>query len=402
MKIDDWVNKSASKNRLSREFPQDWDEEKKTEARRKTIEKLTGVDLEGISLGKRVLDKASGRNIEQAIGVVSVPLGIAGPLSIKNIKGKIKNYFVPIATTEGALAASLNRGSRAIYESGGALVFVEEAGTTRAPVFRTKNLLESKRLADWVLVHQEEIAKVGAKTSKHLKLISMEPRMAGKNMFLRLGFDTQEAMGMNMATIASEAIARFLEKKTGACCVSLSGNVCVDKKPASLNYILGRGKKVWAEVLLSKKVLSEILKTSADEMVEVGYRKILLGSALAGSNGFNAQYANVVAAIFLATGQDAAHVVEGSAGITTVEKEAEGVRVSVYLPSVLAGTVGGGTSLPSQRKALEILGLGKGKAGEARELAKIIGGAVLAGEISLTASLAEGSLAQAHRRLGRK
>jgi hydroxymethylglutaryl-CoA reductase (NADPH) len=209
-------------------------------------------------------------------------------------------------------------------------------------------------------------------------------------------------MGMNMATIATQAMVEFIESKWDVKCVSITGNFCADKKPAQLNAILGRGKQVWAEVFLTSQVLKGVLKTSVDELVEVFYRKTLIGSALSGSMGFNSHFANVVAALYLATGQDMAHVVDGSVGIATAEKEGKGVRVSVFLPSLILGTVGGGINLPHQQAALKLLGLGKGKAGEAKVLAEIVGGTVLAGEVSLAASLSEGSLAKAHQRLGRK
>ncbi|MCR4263776.1 MAG: hypothetical protein NUV98_03610 [Candidatus Roizmanbacteria bacterium] len=182
--------------------------------------------------------------------------------------------------------------------------------------------------------------------------------------------------------------------------MAIAGNFDIDKKPAVLNSISGRGKRVWAEVLFPKNIVSSVLKTTPDKIEKVWKAKCMIGSALSGSIGFNAQYANIVAAIFIATGQDPAHVVEGSNGITTVEIQKNGdLYCSVYLPSLMVGTVGGGTGLATQKEALSIMGVsGNGKA---QEFAEIIAGTVLAGEISLLASLAEGSLARAHETLAR-
>jgi hydroxymethylglutaryl-CoA reductase (NADPH) len=175
--------------------------------------------------------------------------------------------------------------------------------------------------------------------------------------------------------------------------------MCVDKKPNYLNFIEGRGYTVWAEVVLPEKVISSILKTEKEKILEVAERKLHVASILSGMIGSNAQMANVMAAIFLATGQDIAHVAECATGITTVEDAGEGLYVSIYLPDLVVGTVGGGTELATQKEALSIMSGGVKLTGQ--EFAERIGGAVLAGEISLLASLAEGSLARAHERYGR-
>ena len=206
---------------------------------------------------------------------------------------------------------------------------------------------------------------------------------------------------MNMATIATKKAVQLIEKKMKAKCFSLSGNVCVDKKPSWLNFISGRGKKVWAEARIKKKTVKEVLKTTPQEIVAVVNKKCLLGSIMAGSLGFNAHFANVISALFLATGQDMAHVVDGSLGVTTAEKRGGDLYFSVYIPSLMVGTVGGGTHLAAQEEALSLLGLGKGEVGESIKFARIIAGAVLAGELSLIAALAADHLAEAHQKLGR-
>ncbi len=347
-------------------------------------------------------EKVLNRNIENLIGATQVPLGIAGPMRLRTSNLKPQTLYLPLATTEGALVASVNRGCKATRLVGGISVWVENAGATRAPVFRIKNIEEGEKLIQWVRKHFKQLKKMAEKADPYLKLLEVQPAMVGRNVYLRFVFDTCEAMGMNMVTFASERITQLIKAKTKIECFSLTGNLCVDKKPAWLNFIRGRGKRVWTEVKIKKEVVKKVLKTTPEKIAEVVYRKCLLGSAMAGSVGFNGHYANIVAALFLATGQDMAHVVEGSLGITTAEVIEKGsLYFSVYLPDLMIGTVGGGTHLPTQKEALSVLGLGKGKRGEALKFAEIIGGAVLAGELSLMAALASGDLARAHEKLGR-
>jgi len=228
--------------------------------------------------------------------------------------------------------------------------------------------------------------------------------VTGTTVHVRLEFDTKDAMGMNMVTIASERVADLIEEKTGARLLALSGNLCTDKKPAAINGILGRGKSVAAGVGIPDDLIVGIFKTDAATLAEVNYRKNLLGSARAGSLGFNAQAANVIAAVFIACGQDPAHVVEGSGTFTTVEQREGGVYVAVTIPALQLGTVGGGTGLDTQRECLSILGVAGGgtpPGAQAGKFAEIVAAAVLAGELSLLGALGAGHLARAHRALGR-
>lgn len=353
------------------------------------VVKLKAVEMNN---DQKYFNEAPGKNIENMSGLVKVPLGLAGP---------INGFKLPLATTEGALVASVNRGCKAIRESGEAEVRTEIVGATRGPVLKVKDLKEGRRVMEWVEENFGKLKKIAEQKEKHLKLLRIKKTMAGRRVFLRLEFDTEEAMGMNMVTIATESMMQELEKKLKVKTVALSGNYCVDKKPSWLNFIEGRGRKVWAEAVITNQVVKEVLKTSAEEIVEVVRSKQWLGSMMSGSMGFNAHYANVVAAMFLATGQDMAHVVEGSMGVTTAEVDKQGLYFSVYLPCLMVGTVGGGTGLPEQKKVLKGLGLGEVKKGDSDQLAKIIGLGVLAGELSLTAALASGDLARAHQKLGR-
>jgi hydroxymethylglutaryl-CoA reductase (NADPH) len=201
-----------------------------------------------------------------------------------------------------------------------------------------------------------------------------------------------------MVTIATQKAVDWISRsQKHAKIVALSGNVCVDKKAASLNFILGRGKSVIAEATIPRKVVKEVLKCTPEEFVDVNYRKNLLGSILAGALSFNAHQANIVAASFIALGQDPAHVVDGSLGVVTAELDQNGdLLVSATIPALYTGTVGGGTRLSTQRELLDATGVKS-----SRGLAEVISVAVLAGEISLLGALATGTLAGAHARLGR-
>jgi len=367
---------------------------KTAKERRQFLEEKMKIRLENIA--KALTEDEKAIHCENLIGATTLPLGIAGPLEIKgeHIDG---GFYLPLATTEGALVASINRGCKAISLSGGVRVFVENVGTTRGPVFETAGIRESIILKKWLDKNFNLLKGEAEKTSSHLRLKKLGTRIVGRYVYVRFYFDTQNAMGMNMATIATDLIARSIEEKTKAKCLSVSGNFCIDKKPAWLNFISGRGKRVWSEVILKKEVVDEVLKTTPEKFFEVWLTKCMIGSAMSGSMGFNAHFANIVAAFFAATGQDLAHVVEGSMGVTTSKVLKNGdLYASVYLPAVMVGTVGGGTKLKTKQEALSIIGTKNSV-----ELAEVLGGAVLAGEISLLASLAEGTLACAHKKLGR-
>ena len=345
---------------------------------------------------------ASKRNCENMIGVAQVPMGVAGPLKIRTKNPelndqKTKEYYIPLATTEGALVASVSRGCKAITESGGADVDSYRVGATRGPVFKVKNLHESDVFNKFLEEHFESLQQITKTTSSHLTLTKYMDRGVGRYRYVRFVFDTEDAMGMNMVTIATQKLVEYIETHTSVCCISLAGNYDVDKKPSWLNVIEGRGMKVWAEVTLPSKILKEVLKTTAQKFYDVWLSKCMIGSAMAGSMAFNAQFANIIAAIFLATGQDLGHVGEASLGVTTAEVvNGKDLYVSVYLPDLMVGTVGGGTGLATQKEALSIIG-----ATNSKQLAEIIGGAVLAGEISLLASLSVGTLVRAHQTLAR-
>jgi len=366
--------------------------------RRKALQDELGVALENIGSFSVDEEVAGLRNCENMIGVAQVPMGVAGPLRFTNVRsGQTQERYIPLATTEGALVASINRGCKAITESGGAMTHSHRVGATRGPVFKVQNMAESIKLHGFIESHFPDIQSIAEATSRHLTLKKVTSRGVGRLQYVRFVYDTQDAMGMNMATIATDAAVRYIEAHTSARCLALSGNYCVDKKPSWQNFVYNRGTKVWAEVVVPRHVLEKTLKTNARRVYETWLSKCMIGSAMSGSIGFNAQYVNVIAALFLATGQDPAHVVEGSMGMTTAEvTDNDALYVGVYLPDVMVGTVGGGTKLATQKEALSILGVQT-----SLEFAEAAGAAVLAGEISLLSSLSDGSLAKAHQSLAR-
>jgi len=372
-------------------------------ARREFIAQETGTALENIGIFSIDIERVVKRNCENMIGTVQVPLGVAGPLLVSGEYAQ-GGFYLPLATTEGALVASVNRGCSAITKAGGAQVRILHDGMTRAPVFAADSIVHAKEVADWVAAHHDELRAAAESTTSHGKMTGIVTYITGTSVFVRIEFDTKDAMGMNMVTIASANVAELISQGTGARLIALSGNMCTDKKPAAINRIMGRGRSVVAGVALSHDLISSIFKTDAKNLVEVNYRKNLVGSASAGSMGFNAHAANVVAAMFIACGQDAAHAIDGSTCITTVDLTDSGVYVAVTLPSLPVGTVGGGTGVDTQQECLRILGVagsGNPPGTNARKLAEIIAAGVLAGEISLLGALAAQHLARAHQQLGR-
>lgn len=314
--------------------------------------------------------------IENQIGYIKVPLGQAGPLCLNG-----KQFTIPLATTEKCLVASINRGCKAIRLSGEATVTVRKVGITRAPVFKLQQPQSQEFYQDWL--NQNKEAMQDLITSQHLQLLKTEVKLYEDLLYIKFYFDPDQAMGMNMATIACDEITPLLEKEFQAECIATSSNFCSDKKPSPQS----RGFKATAKVKLTDQVIEEVLKTTPEQLAQVAKAKLEIGSKLAESIASNAHHANMLAAIYIATGQDPTHVVDGSTGSTTYADS----TFTVEIPSILCGIIGGGTELEDQRAALELSGIKNSE-----ELAELIAGAVLAGEISLLASLAEGSLAQVH------
>jgi hydroxymethylglutaryl-CoA reductase (NADPH) len=372
------------------------------EARRLLLAGETGTDLEAV--GAYAFDAAdAGPNIENMLGAAQVPMGVVGPLRVDG--GAIDGaMYLPLATTEGALVASVNRGCAAIRAADGATARVLKNAMTRAPVFRVADIGEAGEVAAWVRANVEELAAAAESTTGHGELRDVTPYVVGDSVFLRFAYDTKDAMGMNMATIATEAACEVVETETPADLVALSGNLCSDKKPAAVNSVEGRGRTVAADVEIPRETVESYFKTTPEAIVEANTRKNLVGSAKAGSLGFNAHAANTVAAAFLATGQDMAQVVEGANAITTAEVRDDALYASITLASLEVGTVGGGTKLPTQAESLDVVGVrggGDPAGSNADALAEVIATAALGGELSLLGALASDNLASAHAELGR-
>ncbi|MFP8952090.1 hydroxymethylglutaryl-CoA reductase (NADPH) [Natrialbaceae archaeon A-arb3/5] len=378
-------------------------------ARRLLVEAETGTDLETIGDYAFPAERAD-PNIENMIGAAQVPMGVVGPVPVEGGAADGEHYL-PLATTEGALLASVNRGLSVIRSAGGASARVTKNGMTRAPVFQVDGVVEAAETVEWVENNVESLREAAESTTSHGELLDVEPYVVGDSVYLRFAYDTKDAMGMNMATIATGEACELVEAETPASLVALSGNLCSDKKPAAVNAVEGRGRSVTADVVIPGDLVEDRLHTTAAAIAEANTRKNLIGSAKAGSLGFNAHAANVVGAAFLATGQDEAQVVEGANAITTMDtrEPADGdgpadLYASVSLASLEVGTVGGGTKLPTQAEALEILGVrggGDPAGSNADALAEIIAVGALAGELSLLAALSSRHLASAHEDLGR-
>lgn len=377
--------------------------------RRMVYEKRLGLSLAKIPHLGYDYNQVFGANCEMVIGYVPLPCGVAGPLIINN-----EPFYVPMATTEGCLVASTNRGCKAIAECGGLSAIILKDGITRAPCLRLPNATKAAKLKLW-LEEPENYSKIAAafhSTTKFGRLQAIQTTVAGRNAYLRFICQAGDAMGMNMVSKGClKAIDVLQEEFPEAVLVAISGNLCCDKKPSAINWIEGRGKSVVAEAVISAKIIKSVLKTTVHAMVDTNKQKNLIGSAMAGSiGGFNAHAANIVTAVYLAAGQDPAQNVESSNCITLMEidDDGESLHVSVTMPSIEVGTVGGGTSLPAQAGCLEIMGVqGSSKppnmpGDNARQLARIVAGAVLAGELSLMAALAANQLVNAHMIHNRK
>lgn len=344
-----------------------------------------------------------GQSCENIIGYVPVPLGLAGPLVLDG-----KEVSLPMATTEGALVASTHRGARAINLSGGCTTCVLKEGMTRAPVIEVSNLDEATKVYAFCEENFQVLKDAFESTTRFGKLKSVKCAIAGRKLHLRFTAFTGDAMGMNMITKGCDkALAVLKEHFPSIKVLALSGNYCTDKKPSAVNWIEGRGKSVIAEAVIKADVVEKTLKCTVDSIVSLNIDKNLTGSALAGSvGGFNAHAANVVAAMFIAMGQDPAQVGESATCLTSMAKVGEDLLIAVTMPSIEVGAVGGGTGLGTQRAMLEMVGCAGANqtdpGANARQLARVIAGGVLCGELSLMSGLAAGHLLSAHMALNRK
>nr|VDC89004.1 unnamed protein product [Brassica rapa] len=374
--------------------------------RREALQRITGRSIEGLPLDGFDYESILGQCCEMPVGYVQIPVGIAGPLLLDGYE-----YSVPMATTEGCLVASTNRGCKAMYVSGGATSTVVKDGMTRAPVVRFASARRASELKFFLEDPEnfDTLAVVFNRSIRFARLQSVKCTLAGKNAYVRFSCSTGDAMGMNMVSKGVQNVLEFLtDDFPDMDVIGISGNFCSDKKPAAVNWIEGRGKSVVCEAVIKGEIVNKVLKTSVAALVELNMLKNLTGSAVAGSlGGFNAHASNIVSAVFIATGQDPAQNVESSQCITMMEAINDGkdIHVSVTMPSIEVGTVGGGTQLASQSACLNLLGV-KGASTESpgmnsRRLATIVAGAVLAGELSLMSAIAAGQLVKSHMKYNR-
>jgi hydroxymethylglutaryl-CoA reductase (NADPH) len=331
--------------------------------------------------------------------VAQVPIGIAGPVRINGEEAR-GDFYVPLATTEGTLVASYNRGMRLLSESGGVKTTVVDDQMQRAPAFIFDDALAAREFGDWVDQHEHEIRAVAEETTHSGKLTYIGQYQVGPLRYLRVNYTTGDAAGQNMTGRATLAACEWIKANyPGGAVYVLSGAIDTDKKHSQINMLLTRGKRVVAEAVIKNDVLQRLMGVDTKTMFD--YRQIgMVGGFLAGSSYNGAHAANGLTAIFIATGQDVANISESHAGITYARLLDNGDYYwSVTLTSLIVATYGGGTGLPTQRECLELIGCyGKGKA---RKLAEICAATVLAGDTSLTAAILAGHWVSSHERLGR-
>jgi hydroxymethylglutaryl-CoA reductase (NADPH) len=342
-------------------------------------------------------------NVESFLGSVEIPVGLVGPLLL-NYEGNPELVHAAAATLEGALIASMNRGAKAVSLCGGVTAAVLHQRMVRCPMFIFNSLAHSMVFRKWVLANFAGIKRTAEKYSNHAVLETIQPYVTGKSVHLKFIYTTGDASGQNMTTACTwHAILEIHEKfvaETGIDIVHfvVEGNGASDKKVSAYSIGQGRGVHVVAECNLKEEVIKSVLRTTSEDMVRCFNQSVVM-SRLDGMAGYNINVANAVAAIFAATGQDLASIHESACGVLNVEKTTEGLYLSLNLPGLVIGTIGGGTHLPKQKEALELMGCyGQGKVSR---FSQIIAGFALALEISTYAAIVSGQFAKAHEKLGR-
>lgn len=363
--------------------------------------------LDNLALQSELLDphtqsqsQAYAKNIEHFIGTVKVPVGLAGPLRVNGLFAK-GDYLVPLATTEAALVASYNRGAQLITACGGASAMLLNEGVTRTPAFAFYNLAEAGQFVAWAVTQYDTFKQLAEATTSHGKLSDINISIEGNHVYLVFEFLTGDASGQNMVTIATNAIFNYIIDNSPIASENayLDGNLSGDKKASSQSLRSVRGKKVTAEVHIPAELVKKYLHTTPEKMMQFTQMSTV-GATLSGTIGINAHYANALAALYIACGQDAACVAESAVGMTRIEVDRDGgLYASVTLPNLMLGTVGGGTGLPSQKACLELMGLhGSGKS---QALAEVCAALCLAGELSIVGAFCAGHFSRAHHKLAR-
>ncbi len=338
-------------------------------------------------------------NIENFTGVAQVPIGFAGPVRV-NGEDAQGDFLIPLATTEGTLVASYNRGIKVLNLSGGVTTTVVGDAMQRAPVFVFDNARDARQFAAWVEERLPDIRAEAEATSTVAKLTYIDTYLSNKLVFLRFNYSTGDAAGQNMVGRATFAACSWmLENAANIRHFYLESNFATDKKASQINIMRTRGKRVTAEATIPRDVLLQHMRVDP-ETVHYHANIANVGAFLSGANNNGCHSPNAITAMFIATGQDVANVAESSAGVVYTEVTPAGeLYISITIPSLIVATHGGGTALATQRECLEILGcVGKGKV---RKLAEIISGVVLAGELSLAAAISSLDWVSSHEKYGR-
>jgi len=383
--------------RIPRDVADDYSEAA-VACRRQWLEERTTARLGGLA-GNPVDTHVFRGNIENLIGTVQFPIGIAGPYAIhgQHVDGDV---FIPMATTEGALVASYGRGMKAISASGGARTRLVSAELTAGVTFVFPSQLDAHGFIEWLGRVTEAVRTCAEATTRHGKLLRVEPRAIGRRVFANFVYDTADALGINMATVATAAACDWIMQNADLIPLvcNLPGGMQGEKWANALDFLHGRGRRVVAEATISRAVLNGQLRVEAQDMHEA-WLSMALAKMSAGGLGASFHAANGVAALMLATGQDVAYLTALTA-IAVMEARPNGdLHVSIDIPTLGVGTVGGGTGLPSFRACLELMGChGSGKA---NRLAEIIAAVCIAGETSTVAAIVSGEFVAAHDRLGR-
>lgn len=339
-------------------------------------------------------------NIENCIGTVKMPVGVAGPIRVRGTYAQ-GDFLLPMATTEAALVASYHRGSALISKAGGCSAMLMAEGVTRSPGFAFKTIADLATFSHWVLLNKETLSETTKKTSNYCRLIDIRIAAEGNNLYLLCDFTTGDAAGQNMVTIATQAMCEYIIANTPVPPKYwfVEANCSGDKKSTAQSYSSVRGKKVSVEINIPAKLVKRFLHTTPQRMVDC-WQMSAIGGVISGTMGVQGHYANSLAAMFIACGQDAACVAEAAVGITRFEVCEDGaLYCAVTLPNLIVGTVGGGTKLPSQQACLEMMNLPEEN--QARAFAEICAAAALAGEISIIGSMSAGDFTTAHKSLAR-
>ena len=383
--------------RIPRDSSNDYTE-KMAQQRREFVAANTAVSLDNIA-HYSVDPAVTAGNIENFIGVAQVPMGLVGPLKV-NGEHASGDFYVPMATSEGTLIASYNRGAQLLRASGGATVTVIDDAMQRAPVFIFDDARQARDFGVWVEQHFAQIAEQAQTTTKSGKLRDIQQFAAARMRYLRFNFTTGDAAGQNMVGKATFVACEWIVANyPGIKRYMLSGAMDTDKKHSQLNTLYSRGKRVIAEITIPNSLLQKTMNISAQALYKA--RSInQIGSFMAGSTNTGAHSANGITAVFIATGQDVANVAESSAALVYADLDDKGdYYLSITIPSLIVATYGGGTGLPTQQECLKMLGCDG--AGKVHKLAEIIGATVLAGEVSLMSAVLAGDWVTSHDELGR-